>query len=171
MTEDKSEVGPTRQGAAQTLSCLWVQPNPRTMEFSEKKHSEMFKTYKHFDSVKLDEIGHTFQHEILTAVKEAAEAITSQTAASGKSFESGQGISLENEVFLRRMAALVSTLPAWSTQDPKTRMAKLDWMKIDLLYITDLQNLFSEYLQHYVSMLQRGQKEYLSAVDGGPDGP
>lgn len=44
------------------------------------------------------------------------------------------------------MEALVREVPKWSQRDEQSRMAKLDWMKIDLLYATDLQNLFSEYL-------------------------
>ena len=69
------------------------------------------------------------------------------------------------------MAAFVTEIPKWTARDEHTRMARLDWMKIDLLYVTGLQNLFSEYLQHYVAMLKRDPTEYLSAMDGGVDGP
>ena len=92
--------------------------------------------------MRLDEIGHTFQLEILTAVKEASEALFSLNVGE----QSEPKISLENRVFLRRMSAFVQSIPKWATREDESRMAPLDWMKIDLLYITDLQNLFSEYL-------------------------
>ena len=91
------------------MSCQWVAPNPRTIEFSEKKHNEMFKQFQHYDQVKLDEIGHTFQMEILNAVKEASQAFSEQNDT--------QMISQENQVFLERMGAFVRKIPKWVTRD------------------------------------------------------
>ena len=53
-------------------------------------------------------------------------------------------------------------------------MSKLDWLKIDLLYITDLQNVVCEYLQNYAAMMKfqvAHTEEYLTEMDGGADGP
>ena len=156
------------EAATNIKSCQWVPPNPHTIEFSDKKHSDMFKPFQYYDQVKLDEIGHTFQNEILSAVNEAA---ASASTNEDEVIDGNVEVSRENKIFLRRMDALVNQMPKWATRDEQSRMAKLDWMKVDLLYITDLQNIFSEYLQHYVAMLQRDPDEYLSAQDGGQDGP
>ena len=32
---------------------LWVRPNEKTIEFSEKKRREMFKPFQHMDQIKL----------------------------------------------------------------------------------------------------------------------
>ena len=55
-------------------------------------------------------------------------------------------MSRENHVFLLRMGALVNEIAKWAERDETSRMSKLDWLKIDLLYVSDLQNVFCEYL-------------------------
>ena len=167
---------------------VWVRPNEKTIEFSEKKRREMFKPFQHMDQIKLvsqprllaefifsffnliiclqNEIGHQFQNEVLAAVNAAGESY--------QETENASQLSRDNHVFLLRMGALVNEIAKWAERDETSRMGKLDWLKIDLLYVSDLQNVFCEYLQHYVAILRRENPtstQNLIEVDGGPDGP
>jgi len=70
------------------------------------------------------------------------------------------------------MAAFVVKLAEWSERDQIYRMSKVDTLKIDFLYVSDLQNVFCEYLQHYVTILRRQTHQgELTEKDGGADGP
>ena len=102
-------------------------------------------------------------------MEHAKAAFTPETAAAAS-------ISLENQIFLGRMQALVDSLAAWTKREESSQMSRLDWLKIDLLYITDLQNVICEYLQHYAAILKHKalgspESQYLTAIDGGVDGP
>ena len=53
------------------------------------------------------------------------------------------------------MTVFVAKIIEWSDRDPVTRMSKLDALKVDLLYVTDWQNLLCEYLSHFVTIYRR----------------
>lgn len=44
------------------------------------------------------------------------------------------------------MEAFVSELNKWTTRDTGSQMSRIDFLKVDLLYLIDLQNIFCEYL-------------------------
>lgn len=97
----------------------------------------------------------------MTAVSEAAVDTTISS-----------GLSPENSVFIRRMAALVSRMAEWSTRDEVSRMSRLDTLKVDFFYLSDFQNVFCEYISHLVTIQRRSRHQgELMPQDGGVDGP
>lgn len=96
----------------------------------------MFKPYQYMDEEKLNEIGHQFQLEILSSIDKAATSHVNDSSSS---------LSEDNQIFLSRMQAFVTELNKWTKRDDSgssegTRMgmSQLDWLKIDLLYVSDL---------------------------------
>ena len=51
------------------------------------------------------------------------------------------------------MTAFISAISKWAEMDAKNQMSRLHFLKVDLLYIKDLQNVFCEYLQHFAAIL------------------
>ena len=78
-----------------------------------------------------------------------------QAGAADTTIFSDTSLSEANQAFLRRMIVLVRELEAWTLRDEDTKMSKIDYLKADLLYLCDLQNLICEYFQHFVAILHR----------------
>ena len=47
-------------------------------------------------------------------------------------------LELENQIFIRRMTAFISELSKWTERDESNQMSRLNFLKVDLLYIKDL---------------------------------
>lgn len=73
------------------------------------------------------------------------------------------------------MSAFLASLSEYTERDPRGKMSKLDYLKVDLLYLHELQNVFCEYLQHFAQiLLRKGSVDsdcQLIDQDGGPQGP